>query len=226
MKPGGVQKMAPVTAASATAPTQQRGVQFEMSDKTKASLDVLAQQMSEAERGVAASEVQHAPDAETLDPLFNDMLNKPSLAVASIAARKRAEAGLAQIEIDDLFVSGEIRQRVAILGDKLVVTFRTLNAGEDLYIKRRLTEVRNETARYAEDRFLMMQLAAHIAQINDDRFPSIMSASGEIDDKQFDQRFQRVGKLPVVLIERLWVNWMWFQDRVNKAMSPDFLGRG
>jgi len=218
----GVQKMAPAQSA-AQAP---RGVQFNVSPKTQASIDAIAEQMASAEAQVAASEVQHAPDAETLDPLFADMSSKPSLAVASVAARKRVESQLRPIEIDDLFVSGEIQQRVPVLGDKLLVTFRTLNAGEDLYIKRRLTEVRHEIARYAEDRFLMMQLAAHVAQINEDRFPPILSADGSVDDKQFDARFQRVSKLPVVLIERLWVNWLWFQDRVNKAMSPDFLGHG
>lgn len=218
----GVQKMAPAQSA-AKAP---RGVQFDISPKTQASIDAIAAQMAAAETDVAASEVQHAPDAETLDPLFADMSSKPALGVASVAARKRVESQLRPIEIDDLFVSGEIQQRVPVMGDKLLVTFRTLNAGEDLYIKRRLTEVRNEIARYAEDRFLMMQLAAHIAQINDDRFPPIVAADGSIDDKQFDARFQRVSKLPVVLIERLWVNWLWFQDRVNKAMSPDFLEHG
>lgn len=210
------------------APTQApaRGLQFEVSQKTQDSLEALAAQMNKAGDEVAASEVQHAPDDQTYDPVFDNMQNKPPLAIASIAARKRAESTLRPLQVDDLFITGEIQQQVPVMGDKLVVTFRTLNAGEDLYIKRRLTDVRHEIVRYAEDRFLMMQLAAHIARVNTDVFPPIMGADGSIDDKQFDARFQRISKLPVVLIERLWVNWLWFQDRVNKAMSPDFLGHG
>lgn len=215
-----VAKSAPTLAPAA------QGLTMPVSDKTRDALDEIASQIDAAVSAPAASEAPVAPDDQTYDPVFRDMTSRPSLAVASVAARKRAEAQLRPIQVDDLFISGELRQRVPVIDGKLTVTFRTLNAGEDLYIKRRLNDVRNEVIRYAEDRFLLMQLAAHVAEINNEQLPAMTSAKGEISDEQFDQRFARVAKLPTVLIERVWVHWMWFQDRVNKAMSPDFLDHG
>lgn len=216
-----VSKSAPTLAQSAP-----QGLTIPVSEKTRDALDAIADQIDSAVGAPAPSEAPAIDEESTYDPAFADMLSRPSLAVASIAARKRSEAALRPLQIDDLFVTGEVRQRVWIIPNKLSVTFRTLNANEDLYIKRRLNDVRNEVVRYAEDRFLMMQLAGHVAQINDDALPPMTSAKNEISDDAFDQRFARVAKLPIVLIERVWVQWVWFQDRVSKAMSPDFLGRG
>lgn len=215
-----------VTKSAPTLTPPAQGLTIPISEKTADALSAISEQMDAAVQAEAPSETPKVPDTQRYDDLFLDMSSRPALSIASVAARKRAEAKLRPLQIDDLFISGELRQRVEILDGKLSVVFRTLNAGEDLYIKRRLGDARNEVVRYAEDRFLLMQLAAHIAEINGESLPNIMSAKGEISDEQFDARFARVGKLPTVLIERLWVQWMWFQDRVSKAMSPDFLERG
>jgi len=211
-------------APTLTQPAQ--GLTMPVSEKTRDAIEAISEQIDSAVSATAPSETPKAPDDQRYDDMFETMQSRPSLAIASVAARKRTEAQLRPIQIDDLFITGELRQRVPVIDGKLTVTFRTLNAGEDLYIKRRLNDVRNEVIRYAEDRFLMMQLAAHVAEINNEQLPPMTSARGDISDEQFDQRFARVAKLPTVLIERVWVQWMWFQDRVNKAMSPDFLDRG
>jgi hypothetical protein len=211
-------------APTLTQPAQ--GLTMPVSEKTRDAIDAISAQIDSAVAEPAPSEASTVPDDQRHDAVFETMQSRPSLAIASVAARKRTEAQLRPIQIDDLFITGELRQRVPVIDGKLTVTFRTLNAGEDLYIKRRLNDVRNEVIRYAEDRFLMMQLAAHVAEINNEQLPPMTSARGDISDEQFDQRFARVAKLPTVLIERVWVQWMWFQDRVNKAMSPDFLDRG
>jgi len=216
-----VSKSAPTLPQSAP-----QGLSIPISEKTRDALDAIADQIDSAVSAPAKSEAPVIDEETTYDPAFADMVSRPNIAVASIAARKRSEAGLRPLQIDDLFVTGEVRQRVWIIPNKLSITFRTLNASEDLYIKRRLNDVRNEVIRYAEDRFLMMQLAGHIAQINDESLQAMTSTKNEISDDAFDQRFARVAKLPIVLIERVWVQWVWFQDRVAKAMSPDFLGHG
>lgn len=212
------------------APTLQagpaQGLTIPLSDKTLDALENISAQIDAAVATPAPSESAAVNEEMVYDPAFEELINRPALELASVAARKRLEANLRPLQIDDLFVTGEIRQRVPIIKDKLSIVFRTLNASEDLYIKRRLNDVRNEVVRYAEDRFLMMQLAAHIAQINEEQMPAMTSSKNEIEDALFDQRFARVSKLPMVVIERVWVQWVWFQDRVKKAMSPDFLGHG
>jgi hypothetical protein len=197
-----------------------------LSDDTKKSLEAVARQMKSATESIAPSENPNAPDDKMLDPLFADMMNPPDLAIASISARNAIESDLEKLRIDDLFLSGEIHQYVDVIRGKLRVKFRTLRTQEDLYIKRKLSEVKNENVRYAEDRLTVMYIAAHLVEINGQKLPDLADAMGKISDKNFDARFQQVSNLPQILIERVWVNLRWFEDRVRKALSPDFLGNG
>jgi hypothetical protein len=199
-----------------------------LSSETKDQLDIIAKQMSEAGSSIADSEkIENLVDeSKTLDPLFTDMAYPPDLSIASISARKAIESKLSQIRIDDLFISGEIHQVVDVIDGKLRVVFRTLRTHEDLYIKKKLTEVRSENMRYAEDRLLVMYICAHLVEVNGTKFIDLTDANGKINDKNFDTRFSQVSNLPHILIERIWVNLRWFEDRVKKALSPDFLGNG
>ena len=103
--------------------------------------------------------------------------------------------------------------------------FRTLSSAEDLFIKQRLTEVKTEVVRYVEDRFMIMQLAAHLFSINGEKLTPCL-VDGKIDHDKFDERFERVVQLPVSVVERLWVHWVWFQTRVNDVLDDDFLTVG
>lgn len=198
------------------------GLNIPISDETKSILNQISNQMDNP----VIEDVDTTLSEDELDPLFKDMLSPPNKSEASIKMRKKIESNLKPIEIDSLFMTGELHQKVHIIPGKFSLTFRTLKAKEDLYIKRRLNDVKSEVVRYAEDRFLLMQLAAHITEINGVALPEIVDPKGDISDEAFDARFKRVSDLPLVLIQKLWVNWMWFQDRVNKAMNPDFLGGG
>ena len=71
-----------------------------------------------------------------------------------------------------------------------------------------------------------MQLAAHVAELSGERLQPMVDKHGEINDDAFDARFKKVSDLPMILLQKVWVNWIFFQDRVNKAMSSDFLGNG
>lgn len=200
-----------------------------LSDNTKANLEAITKQMETASRQVAPSETITSPkidESNTVDPLFDNMEYKPDVKIASIALRKAVEAKLKPISIDDLFISGEVRQRVDIIPNKLSVVFRSLRTGEDLYVKKRLIEVKTESARYAEERFLLQNMCCFIHEINGETFPPIMDSNDKIDDKAFDERFNKISKLPQILLDRLWIHWRWFEDRVRKALDYDFLGNG
>jgi hypothetical protein len=200
-----------------------------LSDNTKANLEAITKQMETASKQVAPSEnisVNKIDEANTVDPLFDSMDFKPDVKIASIALRKAVEAKLKPISIDDLFISGEVRQRVDIIPGKLSVVFRSLRTGEDLYVKKRLIEVKTESARYAEERYLLQNMCCFIHEINGETFPPIMDSNDKIDDKAFEDRFNKISKLPQILLDRLWIHWRWFEDRVRKALDYDFLGNG
>ena len=211
----------------ATAPTldvkPSGGLEFNISPDTEKALREIENQMDSpdlAEPNIPKDETK------TLDPLFDGYKNPPELSNASIAVRKDIESRLSPIEIDSLFITGEIRQSVEIIPNKFVVEYRTLKTNEDLYIKRRLSDVRDEVIIYSENRYMLMQLAGHIASVNRKVLPQFTDAEGKVDEEAFDDRFKEISQLPMVLLQKVWVNWLFFQDRVSKAMAPDFLGNG
>lgn len=205
-----------------------------LSDNTKSQLEAISKQMEVASKQVSPSEnitkdsSQGLKQDESLvyDPIFDNMDIKPDIKLANVALRKAVEAKLKPISIDDLFISGEVRQRVEIIPGKLSVVFRSLRTGEDLYVKKRLIEVKTESARYAEERFLLQNMCCFIHEINSETFPPIMDSNDKIDDKAFEERFLKISKMPQVLLDRLWIHWRWFEDRVRKALDYDFLGNG
>jgi len=217
------------SGARAPVPSEAEPYKPRMSPETMRALNEITAQMEEAVERVAPSEStspSKLSDDKVYDELFKDATFPPPLGVASVARRKEVEGRCEDLRIDDLFVSGEIRQRVEIRPRRLEVVFRTLKSREDLYIKRRLNEVRNENARYAEDRFLHMFLCAHLHAYNGKALPSIFDENGTIRDELFDKRFAFMGDVPQLLLEEIWVNYRWFEDRVRRALEADNLKGG
>ena len=211
----------------ATSPTLDQkpsgGLEFSLSPQTERALKDIENQMESPDLSEPNIPVD---DSKTLDPIFNGYKNPPELSNASIAVRRDIESRLTPIEIDSLFITGEIRQSVEIIPGKFTVEYRTLKTNEDLYIKRRLSDVRDEVIIYSENRYMLMQLAGHIAAINNKVLTQFIDTEGKVDEDAFDGRFEEVSQLPMILLQKVWVNWLFFQDRVSKAMSPDFLGNG
>ena len=207
---------------------QPNRLNLELSDVSKDLLENLTVSMKEAQEKVPDSEkVENFEDeSKILDSMFEDMAIKPSLSIASVGRRKEIESRLKSLKIEELFVGGELRQEVPIRPGRMVVVYKTLRGKEDLYIKRRLNEVRNDVARYAEDKYLFMLLSAHMYSYNGKMLPSIIDENGLIDNTSFDKRFNEVSDIPYILIEELWVNFRWFEDRVRQALETDSLKDG
>jgi hypothetical protein len=198
---------------------------YTLSDASMQALDNIADHMQAAVEDISPSEKSSVPDEALLDPAFHGMSMPPNLGIASIARRKSIESRIAPIRVDDLFVSGEIRQKVEIRPGRLVIVFRTLKGKEDLYIKRRLNEVKDDVIRYAEDRFLYMLLCAHIHSYNGKVFSDIFE-DGKISNIGFNKRFDELCDIPSILIEEIWVHFRWFEDRVKLALESDNLKSG
>lgn len=216
-------------AESREAPSAQSPSQgFELSEGSKRAMESISAQMRTASTSVAESESPSSllPDSKVIDGSFEHMSTKPSLSIASVARRKEVESRCPEVQIDELFISGELRQQVTIRPKRLVVTYRTLSSREDLYIKRRLNEVRDENLRYAEDRFLYMLLAAHVHTYNGKELPSTQDEKGEIQDALFDKRFKFICDLPQLIMEEIWVNFIWFEARVRRALEAENLSDG
>ena len=202
--------------------TKSGGINFTPSEETQKAINAIAEQMQSPDADhVGPIDVD---ESTILDDAFKNMTSPPSVKIANKAFRKKLETSLKPIDVSTLFLKGEITQEVPVLRG-LTVEFRTLSSAEDLFIKQRLTEVKTEVVRYVEDRFMIMQLAAHLFSINGEKLTPCL-VEGKIDQDKFDERFERVVQLPVSVVERLWVHWVWFQTRVNHVLDDDFLTVG
>jgi len=225
-----IQKAREATLPHLNKPKDESGYQqasYSLSQNSKDSLEALSNQMKSAVDSRAPSE-RTSPkkdESRTLDSMFHGMASPPDLSVASVARRKEVESRTAPVRIDDLFVSGEIRQKVVIRPNRLTIVYRTLKGKEDLYIKKRLNEVKDDVVRYAEDRFLYMLLCAHIHSYNGQELTNIFE-DGKISNVNFDKRFEELCNIPSVLIEEIWVNFRWFEDRIKSALETDNLKSG
>lgn len=211
-----------VNKAGPTLDQRPSGISFTPSEETNKALEEIAAQMQDPD--VVSIGPTQEDESTILDDAFAHMSVPPNIKIANKAFRKKLEAKLRPIDISSLFLRGEITQEVPVLTG-LRVEFRTLSSAEDLFIKQRLTEVKAEVVRYVEDRFMVMQLAAHLYSINGEQLP-VCLVDGRVDPIKFNERFDRVTKLPVSIIERLWVHWIWFQTRVNDVLDDDFLTVG
>jgi hypothetical protein len=198
------------------------GISFTPSEATQQAINAIAEQMQSPDADhVGPVDVD---ESTILDDAFTNMTSPPSVKIANKAFRKKLEETLKPVDVSTLFLKGEITQEVPILRG-FTVEFRTLSSAEDLFIKQRLTEVKAEVVRYVEDRFMIMQLAAHLYSINGEKLPTCL-IDGKVAQDKFDERFERVINLPVNVVERLWVHWVWFQTRVNDMLDDDFLTVG
>ena len=211
-----------VTKSGPTLDQKPSGISFTPSEKTNQALNEIVEQMQNPD--MASVEAAEADESLVLDAAFTHMSNPPAIKIANTAFRKKLEAVLKPIDISALFLKGEVTQEVPVLST-LRVEFRTLSSAEDLFIKQRLTDVKSEVVRYVEDRYMIMQLAAHLYSINGEKLP-ICVVDGKVDQDKFNERFERVVQLPVAVVERLWVHWVWFQTRVNTLLDDDFLTVG
>ena len=199
-----------------------------LSQESQDTLNTISNEIQRASTQRVDSEEPEAfiDEAETLDPLFSNRGLQPEIHLASIARRKEIEARCESLRVDDLFVSGEIRQRVTIIPNRLVVGYRTLKSREDLYLKSRLSELKDEAVQFAENQYMMMLLAAHICSYNGKDMPMVTDKKGEVQDVEFEKRFAVVAEIPQVLIEDIWINYLWFEDRVRGALAPENLKNG
>ncbi|MEC8306976.1 MAG: hypothetical protein VXZ72_03920 [Chlamydiota bacterium] len=224
-----IKKAREATLAHLNKPEQKEDPQpaFKISERSKQALESIAAQMEQtsAAEPTPLKESSKVDDYSTMDSAFTEMALPPDIAVASVGKRKEIEERIEPISIDDLFVSGELQQVVPIRPGRLEVVFKTLKGAEDLYIKNRLKEVRNDVVRYAEDRFVYMLLCAHIHSFNGKVFTPFLKEGG-IDELSFDRRFEELCNIPNILIEEIWVHYRWFEERVKDALREDNLKSG
>lgn len=121
---------------------------------------------------------------------------------------------------------------VPIIPDVFEPTFRQLNAREDVFSKRKTWEIVKEEAgedtsqAYYDTVIGLVSVALSVTEINDEELPDHRDKDGDVDERVFDKKFDDLMRRPFVVLQDLWFNFTWFDDRVREKLSIESLGNG
>jgi len=143
--------------------------------------------------------------------------------------RKIIEARCTPMDVSDILVHGYVVQRVPVLPGKFEPSFQSLQANEDLAIKRLIMKESKGievSDQYLLDKFSLMTCVLSLYAINGDLIPDHRDAKGEFDDTKFWEKFNFLARYPLNMIGSLGVNSFWFDMRVRKLFVAENLGNG
>lgn len=209
-----------------------------LSDKTRASMEALAAFQAQAQHSQETKVSDQTPEEQKrtedaaalgkviektetnmykeLQDILGDssqwnILNNPD-------RRKAIESRLHGMDITDIIVYGEIRQDVPVLPDKLVLTYRSVAAEEDLAVKQMMF---GETGgdRYLMDKYTIMQLTLALVSINGDELPTHLDEKKKFNEEKFLRKFEKVVRFPIQFIADLGIQYLWFDERVRRLFA-------
>lgn len=130
------------------------------------------------------------------------------------------------MKLEDLIMADEVKQIVPIIPGKYTVTFRSTSPEENLFIKQFLAKEEAPSESYALEKFSLCQLACALVAINGVEFPDHRKPDGAPDVELFKKKLTQLMKKSGYVIADLGLNYIWFDIRVRKLLSPDKLGNG
>ena len=143
--------------------------------------------------------------------------------------RKDIESRLSELDIADMIMKREIQQEIPVIPNKLVVTLRTFNQRENIWVLKYLYDFPGSPA-YTQELLNTCRLVCGLVAINGQYLPDHRKDVGkpteDIVREDFEKKFFHVASFPVQLVADLSVQSLWFQDRVDKLFTLDTLKNG
>ena len=177
-------------------------------------------------------EAKAKADKEEADEnLFDDILDMDARTEAekilnNKIRRKDIESRCAPMNIEDLILKDEVRQRVPIIPDKFEVEFRSLTSQENLFIKQFIAKETTTTDMYLLEKLGICQLTCAVVSVNGKALPDHRDSDGQVKNDLFLEKFKRLSKMSGYIVTDLGLNYMWFDLRVRKLINPEVLGNG
>lgn len=143
--------------------------------------------------------------------------------------RKRVEENAPEIDVGGLIMQGFVTQEIVIVPGVLSVTFRTTEEHEDSYAEwalRPLVGDENCTMNELRRQTIRNGLALQIYAWNGDKWPKVTTVPGKVDPDAFENRLQRVHRIPSPLFGVIAQHLGWFNGRVGKTLTVAALGNG
>jgi hypothetical protein len=157
---------------------------------------------------------------------FGDMSRQVDRILDNKKRRQDIESRCEPMDLEDLLMKDEVRQRVPILPGKFEPTFRSITPLESLFIKRRMSKETITTDQYLGEKYNLMLLTCCLVDINGAPLPDHRDIHGEIDETLFDEKAAALMKKSGYIVADLSVNYIWFDIRVRRLLNPDDLKNG
>jgi len=197
-----------------------------LSPETKQGLETLARAAkheTKQEPAVAPFQPEVATQAQTT--VETEQPSEPKSDEDKL--REAIESRLDEIDIGEYLMSGEVREEVPIIPNKLVVTFKTVSDLEESFVDNKISaEPKTISNRQFLRKMNELALVIHIHSVNGTKWPTLINGDGTINESSVDSRLRHIQKLSSPVFNLMTQNLAWFTDRVNKALTSSALGNG
>lgn len=155
----------------------------------------------------------------------NDVINNDK-------ERAAAEARASEIDFADGMANSEFTQWVDIIPGRLKVQFRTINSLEHQAIRLWIFNMAQKDPRIdrlASEIYGIATVVAAVAQINQTKQPAHLIGEGydrEFNETVFQKKYEIFRLMPMPLIHAISVHAGWFDMRVRKMFTADFVKNG
>lgn len=198
---------------------QQESTSNFLSPDTKRGLENLAIAAKQEERSQAKVEKSDTKP-EKVEEVEKELTADEKL-------KKAIESRLEPIDIGEYLMSGEVRQTVPIIPNKLVITYKTVSDLEESFVDNTISA---ETAKLSNRQFLRkmneLALVIHIHSVNGNKWPSLVNGDGTINEASVESRLKHIQKLSSPIFNMMTQNLAWFTDRVSEGLTSSALGNG
>lgn len=180
------------------------------------------------EKTEAARRVDDMPDLDfdlALQRMRSDVINNDK-------ERDAVRARVQPMELSDGLVTGEFKQTVPVVPDKLTVVFRTLTPMENEEIRKVILTLALEDERFADvqaEKYGFMQVVASISQVNGQEMPNhivIQKGFKTFDWDTFNKKMAVFSGYPAPFIAALSTHANWFDMRVRELFATTNLKNG
>lgn len=165
--------------------------------------------------------VDLGPLPEGVSPQKEDNVFYRNTSFDNPAVRKSIESKCGEMDFADLIMTGRVVQKVPIIPGKLEVTFQSLLGSETFWIEKNAGDY-GRTDWAVRSWLGYARLTVSICDMNGTLLPDHRGKDGEISKAHFDEKYLKVMSLGEKIIELLFVNLGWFNDRVEKLYENDF----
>jgi hypothetical protein len=174
--------------------------------------------------------------APTVDPEFMQALMGGYTDKLQRKERREAiEARVGQVDLRDFLFGSGGTQTVPIVPDVFEVDYRLISGQEDLFSKRYAWELCQEVGtgkdRETSQAFYdtvtgLVNVVLSVQSINSEDIPDHRQPDGSVDEKTFTKKFKDFSTRPFVVLQDMWVNFSWFNERVRDQLDVESLGNG